>query len=322
MKYISLFENNRNKEKQKKTKENKRKMVSIQHQKYFAPILKIHRNEQYKPLGINFLLNNSKLMKGPKEENIVVISPKEDDLKTYNTREHYLSYSSEVYFGENHDEKNVYHSEMYSHSYQIPEETSFRNYKATKERKLFIIQYFFMYGYNAPKKVYECCCSLGDHAYDLENMDILIEEIGNDTKEYQVLEVRFGCHRETDGMWKKWQDVEKSVFDGNERVVAYVALGSHGLYPDKGQNFCNENFGYARIFWAANDYLDSEGNLWFPDNVKSFDENDVFSWNDFVGGFEKYQDGDTPKQHTYYGNSPTFSTNWFLRIFCPCFPCW
>lgn len=331
--------------------------VPIIIQKQFAPIIKIHKAEKYKPAGIDFLLQKSVLMSGaPPSQTMIMMNPTQVDLLTHNSRENYLNFLEEAFDGENtvdnsqenpqansqenSQENQKYAIPMYSHGYRIPNGKKFRSWTSSEEFPLVIVQYFFLFGYNGAKKMFDvCCCERGEHVYDLENLDVLlafptVEQDQLNPEKYRPLEVRFGAHRETDGVWKSWDAIEKS----GTHPIAYSAIGSHGLYPDIGCTFlpivscipcipcisivpCSSTkYGFPRIFCAANDYVDSKGVNWLPMNVQSFDDIDQ-GWNEFIGGFETYQTGDSPKQHTYYGNSPEFSSNWFLRLCCPCYPC-
>lgn len=319
--------------------------LTLQLQKHFAPILLIHRDEPYKPVSIEYLLQRSCLMQGaPPQQRMVMPGPTVTNLMEHNTNDYYLSILPSAWTGQHMESKhNAYTAPMYSHAYYIPEGQTFRSYQSTKEEPLLVFQYFFLYGYNGPKRLFDCncscctcaCCNRGDHIYDLENLDVLVKapssfassEHKNDEKsllEYQILEVRFGAHRERDGVWRKYDQVQKMKTAEGIKIVAYAAVSSHGVYPDSGCYFpgcgcCQPKYGFPRICCAANDYVDPHGDLWLPINVQSFDSKDqVISWNDFIGGFESYQMGDSPRQHTYYGNSPETSSNCCLRLCCPC----
>lgn len=303
-------------------------MLSLSVQKYFAPVLLVHRQELYQPCSIEYFLQRSLLLHGPPpHQKMVQPAPLtiEDILDSKNnTLEHYVQPLSSVYSGQYMDLKtDAFTAPMYSHAYQIPPGTSFREFESTLQHPLWIIQYFFLYGYNASKRLFDCncqcctcaCCNRGDHPYDLENLDVLIRDQNNNNNEYELLAVRFGAHRESDGMWRLANQVQfyenqnQNENDG-KHVKAYVAFGSHGLYPDTGCYFSGciyyccqcclddqaihpstvskakakpkheanqqeivstSQYGFPRICCAANDYVDPEGDPWIPIQVESFD---------------------------------------------------
>lgn len=262
--------------------------------KKHVPYFIFANDESYYPCSFEYLLRNSDLRI---KDTIVKVGPSMEDLMNNNTPETYLDIKSLE--GELPENINV---PVYYHILPL----------ANNET---LIQYYLMYAFNAPKFVtnlnkclgdtiaerYEktpgClkCMYKGDHKYDLEHVDVLLDEKGNKKSVY------YGAHRECDGLWVNNTD------DVDGHPLAYVSSGGHGHYPTNKTAY--------RIFCCANDYV-SSGYVFQP---KTLIDLETEKWNtDYVGGLEYVNTGDTPKKHTYYNNKIDKSTNWFKRLFCPC----
>ena len=266
----------------------------------FCPSFIFAKDESYFPCSIEFLLANSDL-RNSKE--ILRVSPTIDDLLKYNSKDTFLDIKNLE-----GDILNLQNNPVYYHILPLSQ----------KEKKETLIQYYLMYPFNAPKfvsnlnvclgdniaerfdKTPNClkCMYAGDHKYDLEHVDVLLDE-NNELKS-----VYFGAHRESDGVWKNKKDI--SFFE-ETHPVAYVASGGHGFYPWEGTTY--------RIFCCANDTTSNGYMLNSKKLVNLEDE----KWNtEFVGTFETLGAGDTPKNHTYYNYKIEKSTNFFKRVFLPC----
>lgn len=262
--------------------------------KKHVPYFIFAEDESYYPCSFDYLLKHSDLKINDK---IIKVGPDLEDVMNNNTPETYLDIKSLE--GELPDNINV---PVYYHILHM-------NNNET------LIQYYLMYAFNAPKFVtnlnkclgnnvaerYEntpnClkCMYKGDHKYDLEHVDVLLDEKGNRKSVY------YGAHRECDGVWIDEPDMVE------DHPIVYVSLGGHGNYP------FNETI--YRIFFCANDYV-SSGYVFQPRVLLDLDNE---KWNtDYIGGLEYVNTGDTPKKHTYYNYKIEKSTNWFRRIFCPC----
>jgi hypothetical protein len=106
------------------------------------------------------------------------------------------------------------------------------------------VEYEFLYDENIGEGCFFCCpksTACGYHEGDNEKLILLMQ---ND----KIHHVYFNAHSPGQGCWATWDECEK---DENGNLVAFIARGSHALYP-RGRT-------YIRIFGFANDQCSNHG---------------------------------------------------------------
>eukprot|EP00210_Caulerpa_lentillifera_P007476 g7143.t1 len=84
---------------------------------------------------------------------------------------------------------------------------------------------------------------LGYHLHDVEGIIVLFDKHSQEPRH-----VYYKAHGFGQGVWRKWEECEKSE-DGS--LVAYVARGSHAMYPSSTR--------VRRILGLANDQVSRDG---------------------------------------------------------------
>jgi hypothetical protein len=226
----------------------------------WSPIIYLHSDEKYFPCSANWLLENSVLI-DYNTSPTTIISPV-TNMDMYNVSKKYnferrvdgdiiLSYDNEIYSGEN-PLKNV------------PCYCLIR-----KQNDKIYITYMFLFTYNGEYSILGLA-NAGFHPADIEHITVELDS------SYNLLRVFYGAHGVADGRWIKASDVEMD----NNKIVAYMSLNGHGLYPKEGTAF--------RLFGLANDHL-NKGSKWIPRvnlifqrNDPNFDPN-TMGWTTFNG---------------------------------------
>ena len=114
-----------------------------------------------------------------------------------------------------------------------------------------LYEYRFEYEENDAIGCCWCFCPesscLGYHKKDVESLIFLVDRL---TEEIQS--VYFKAHGRGQGVWRTWEDCEKTQAGA---LIAYVARGSHAFYPKKGI--------YLRGFGFANDLCSDGGEKYY-----------------------------------------------------------
>jgi hypothetical protein len=226
----------------------------------WSPIIYLHSDEKYFPCSANWLLQNSVLI----DFNTVpfsAVSPV-TNADMYNIAKKYnferrvdgdiiLSFDNEIYGGES-PLKNV-------PCYSLIRKQNDKTY----------INYIFLFPYNGEYSILGLT-NAGYHPADIEHITVELDSSDN------LSRVFYSAHGVKDGRWVKAGDLEME----NGKIVAYMALHGHGLYPSEGTVF--------RIYGLANDYLDKgskwepKANLIFQKTDPNFDIN-TMGWTAFYG---------------------------------------
>ncbi len=114
------------------------------------------------------------------------------------------------------------------------------------------VNYIFNFPYNPPFNVLKVQ-KTGQHYGDLEHITMFIRKPITG-KINDIIKVMYGGHGRLDGRWVDFKDLPIE----NNKVVVYVAKGSHALYPKKGLVF--------RLGGVANDET-SNDYKWEPKTV-------------------------------------------------------
>lgn len=202
-----------------------------------SPIIYHHPDEKYYPVSIEWLMKNSTLIDYTTINSPIIISPV-SNIDMYEIAAKYnfeqkldgsilFSFGSELYKGE-HPTRNV---PCYALIRKI-------------EDKLYIT-YIYLYAYNGEYPILGLE-NAGYHPADMEHMTLEL-----DANTEQLLRVMYSAHGVKDGRWVLADQVPME----NGKIVAYMALNGHGLYPQEGIAF--------RLGGLSNDYL-VKGAKWEP----------------------------------------------------------
>jgi len=226
--------------------------------KQYSPIIYFHPDEKYFPCSSEWLMKNSTLVdyniSPPKVYSDVTNQVMYDVSKLYNFQrkgdgELILSFDNSLYKGEI-PIKNV------------PIYTLFR-----EEGGKIFITYIVLYAYNGEYPIFNLIMA-GMHPCDIEHITVQLDKGG-------ILErIFYGAHGTKDGRWVEKEDIPLE----NGKIVCYVALTGHGMYPKEGIVF--------RLFGVANDHT-AKGQRWEPKPFQIF-KFDNPSFNPSTMGFFAY----------------------------------
>jgi hypothetical protein len=191
----------------------------------FLPFFIFHKDEQEFPIEINnktlkdtqVYINNMPAVKSPDVDYLLKITTP----------------NSSIMWDENslHQKFNPENCFIY-YTYTPPS-----LFSTDKNARYGLLQYIFIYRVNDG---YTCCGNvLGYHQGDIEHISIYINQ---DKEQAFVEKVYFSAHGGCQGQWKNRDQLK---FYKNERIFAYIARGSHAVYPTSGTQW--------RIFGVAND---------------------------------------------------------------------
>lgn len=202
----------------------------------WAPIIYHHPDEKYYPVSIEWLMANSALIDYTDPKNPVSVSPvTNQDIYDLSKKHNFeiktdgsilFSFGSDLHRGE-HPTRNI-------PCYVLVKEA---------EGKIHIT-YIFLYAYNGEYPILGLL-NAGQHPADIEHLTVELTQQG------QLTRVMYSAHGTKDGRWVSAKDVPME----NGRIIAYMALNGHGLYPKEGIAF--------RLGGLANDYL-GRGASWDP----------------------------------------------------------
>jgi len=213
----------------------------------WVPIIFHHPDEKYYPASIEWLMANSALIDFSDPKNPVSVTPiTNQDIYDLSKKHNFeiktdgtilFSFGNELHRGE-HPTRNV-------PCYVLVKEV---------EGKIHIM-YLFLYAYNGEYPILGLL-NAGQHPADIEHLTVEL------TKQGELTRVMYSAHGTKDGRWVAAEDVPME----NGRIIAYMALNGHGLYPKEGIAF--------RIGGLANDYL-GRGAMWDPKPQLIFLPNDI-----------------------------------------------
>ena len=230
----------------------------------YTPVLYFHPDEKYFPCSSEWLMKNSTLIdfndSPPKTYDVVTNQVMYDISKKYNFQrkgdgELILSFDNSLYKGE-------------IPIRNVPIYTLFRE----TPNKIFIT-YIILYAYNGEYDILGLIQG-GMHPGDIEHITVELNKSG------ELQRVFYSAHGTKDGRWVNKEDIEME----NDKIVCYVALTGHGLYPKEGVIF--------RLFGVANDHT-MKGQRWQPKPFQIFRFDDpnfkpdtmgFFAYNGRIGG--------------------------------------
>ncbi len=177
---------------------------------------------------------------------------------------------------------------------------------------LTLLQYFLEYRVNDAFKCCGCCpCEVGFHQGDLEHISIYIDE--KDEKIGPIIDrVYFSAHSNAQGQWKKRPEIEY-YDEKQQRIVAYIARGSHAFYPTGGTQW--------RVFGVANDIcakgVGSEDSIVWnvqPNQMIEADENNPL-WMKYPGYMGYPDNCRTPVNSSWWKRERGTQVSAFKRFF-------
>lgn len=248
----------------------------------YVPIVYHHPDEKYFPCSIDWLIQNSRLddfVRGttisPPTHLDLFNQAKSDNFAKRSDGDLVLSFDSQVFKGE-HPMRNVPCYALYRE----------------KNNKIYLT-YIFVYAKNGEYDILGLA-NAGQHPADLEHLTVEL-----DLATQSLLRVMFSAHGTKDGRWVNASDIQFE--DG--KMVSYMALNGHGLYPKEGIAF--------RLFGLANDYL-GKGAKWEPKVIRLYGKNDPL-FNPATMGFTVYNGrfGGEPVKGSVSGIMGLPDKNWY-----------
>jgi hypothetical protein len=253
--------------------------------KKFTPVLWLHSDEKYFPCSIEWMLANSTL----KDFNTnTVISPvthrdlfniaQKYDFKRRADGDVVLHYPPDTFRGE-------------SPLSRVP------CYALVREQGDFLyVTYLFIFIYNGEYNILGLA-EAGGHPGDIEHITVEVRK-----SDGGLSRVFFSAHGTKDGRWVPASQLEYL----NGKIVCYVALNGHGLYPHEGT--------VLRLAGVGNDQLD-KGFLWEPRALEFFSRSNP-SFNPDTMGFFVYNSrlGGSLKAPNTEGITGLPDKSWIQRI--------
>lgn len=242
--------------------------------KKYSPILYFHPDEKYFPCSVDWLLQNSKLVNYNNTNNelnsiIYPVSQKmlynqslSDNFKKRADGSLILSFTEELYRGE-------------TPLNNVPCYSIYR-----EENNKIYLTYIFLYAKNGEYSILDLV-KVGQHPGDIEHITLEL-----DLQTQKCIRALYSAHTNKDSRWVNFSDIEKE----NDKIVIYVALNGHGLYPKEGVA--------VRFYGLANDYM-KKGIKWIPSVIRWYGKNDVnfnidtmgfTTFNGRIGGSTVYGD--------------------------------
>ena len=207
----------------------------------YNPVIYFHPDEKYFPCSSEWLMKNSTLIdynqEPPKVYSDVTNQVMFDVSKLYNFQrkgdgELILSFDSSLYKGE-------------IPIRNVPIYALFR-----EDGDKIFITYIVLYAYNGEYPILNLVMA-GMHPADIEHITVQLDKAGT------LQRVFYSAHGTKDGRWVEKEDIPLE----NGKIVAYVALTGHGMYPKEGIVF--------RFFGVANDHT-ARGQKWEPKPFQIF----------------------------------------------------
>jgi hypothetical protein len=226
----------------------------------YSPILYFHPDEKYFPCSVDWLLQNSRLVNYinnvmvsniyPVTQRILYNQALSDNFKKRSDGSLILSFTEELYRGETPLNKVP--------CYCIYRETDNKIY----------LTYIFLYAKNGEYSILDLV-NVGQHPGDIEHITVEL-----DLYTQNCIRVLYSAHTNNDSRWVNYSNIEKE----NDKIIVYVALNGHGLYPKEGIAF--------RYYGLANDYM-KKGIKWIPSIVRLYGKHDN-NFNIDMMGFTTY----------------------------------
>jgi len=212
----------------------------------WSPIIYHHPDEKYYPVSIDWLMANSALIDFSDSKTPIINSPITNK-DIYNLSKKYnfeIKTDGSILF--------AFGNELHRGEQPTRNIPCYALLRDTKDK--IYITYIFLYGYNGEYPILGLTYA-GYHPADIEHMTVELNQKG------ELIRVMYSAHGTKDGRWIKASEVPME----NNKIVTYMALNGHGLYPQEGIAF--------RLGGLANDYL-GKGSKWEPKSQIIFLPND------------------------------------------------
>jgi hypothetical protein len=263
------------------TEEEKLEMLAMAEK--WSPIVYHHPDEKYYPVSIDWLMANSVLLDYT-ESPPFTVSP----ITNQAIYDLAMKHRSEI--KTNGDILFSFGKELHRGEQPTRNVPCYALFKEVGD-KLHLI-YIFLYAYNGEYDILGLT-NAGMHPADIEHMTLEFD------KDHQtLLRVMYSAHGVKDGRWVPASKLPME--DG--KIVGYMALNGHGLYPESGIAF--------RLGGVANDYL-GRGDKWVPKPELIFLPDDpnfdiaTMGWTAFNGRF-----GGEARRGNTDGIAPLLDKGW------------
>jgi hypothetical protein len=256
--------------------------------KKYNPIIYFHPEEKYFPCSIDWLLKNSTLVDFNTIPETKIKSPTNRDMYETSKKYNFKSFT-------NGDQILSFGNELYNGEIPVRDVPCYVLIKKRPATDRIYIMYIYLYPYNGEYDILGIERA-GSHPADLEHITVELNGKG------ELLRVMYSAHGSKDGRWVTAKEVPME----GDRIVAYVAVNGHGLYPKEGTAF--------RLFGVANDVMES-GKKWDPQTKRIYLHTepefniDTMGWTMFNGRL-----GGSMKRGDTSGISNLLDKNWYQDI--------
>jgi hypothetical protein len=236
-------------------------MANIEKINLLKPICYLHKDEKYYPMNLEEYLENCYIKK-----NKELIKLKYDNINEYNNvRELYPSKNIN-----NAKYKSLYRGNPDVN--KIPFIVKVNDLGNGKSQVIF----FFFFGYNGERRIFNDLIKIGKHYADIENIYMVINNniLNKSSTKKEALEsiesVFVSSHNGVSLL--KLKDFEKE----NDSIIIYIANRTHASFPKEGL--------YFRYFGFGNDYT-GKHYRWYPE-LYIIDNNTNIKLNDFIKNYK------------------------------------
>jgi hypothetical protein len=204
----------------------------------YAPVIYMHSNEKHMPSSVEWFIERCRLV-SLANGTVLAETATQDVMAEYKTNSMLVLKDKAHYRGEYSVLLN--HTPMYVH-YKIVE-------NAKGDVTGWEINYCQFYPYNSS------ILGIGDHEGDWEHMTV---RVNAHTRGLEG--VRYSNHTQAEGMWVPANRVPLTA---EGQIIAYAAIGGHGLWPTPGIQ--------PRLYIVGSDWTNNTGIVWRPDTLVLMD---------------------------------------------------
>lgn len=236
----------------------------------WAPRLYFHPDEKYFPASMEWIVANGKIMEMNASGNyqVAVERPTNNDMFAYGQKYGFSTFSDKVYL---EIPSSIYSGQFPKEMLEQGAVSTYSYIRKGLNNDTLRLTYIFTFPYNGEYPIL-WLQDAGQHDYDLEHITVEINRVTGD-----LIRVYYGSHGPADGLWAMADQVPRDV-DG--KIIGYIALDGHGVYPKVGGAF--------RLYGLSND-ITGKGQVWNPRVQMIFPKDDprfninTMGWTVFPG---------------------------------------
>jgi hypothetical protein len=202
----------------------------------YAPVIYMHSKEKNMPSSVEWFIDRCRLV-SLVDGTVLAETASQDAIAEHKTDSMLVMKDKAYYNGEYTVLSSLNRTPMYVH-YKIVE-------NVRGEVVGWEINYFQFYPYNSS------ILGIGDHEGDWEHLTVRVNAQTRDLEG-----VRYSNHTQAEGMWVP---ADRVPLTSEGQIVAYAAIGGHGLWPTPGIQL--------RAFIVGSDWTNNTGLMWRPETL-------------------------------------------------------